>query len=78
MRVTATSTANVVLRVSGPRAVTVDGAETTDLLGKDGRARVGRKQIVLKAAPTNRWGYVEVTLGGRRGLAASYSLSIAA
>jgi hypothetical protein len=78
VRVTATSNASVVLRVWGPRTVTVNESETTNLLGKDGRARVGRKQVVVKAARTGRWGYVEVTLGGLRGLGASYSLSVAA
>ena len=77
VRVTATSNANVTLRVWGPRTVSVDGAETANLLGQDGRAQVGRKQVVVKAARASRWGYVEVTLGGRKGLAASYSLSVA-
>ena len=78
VRVTATSKANVELRVWGPRTATVDEVETGDLLGKDARARVGGKQVVVKAAANGRWGYVEVTLGGRRGLSASYSLSVVA
>ena len=78
MRVTATSSANVALRLWGPRTITVSEPSGADLLGKDTRARAGRKQIVLKAAKTGRWGYLEVSLGGRAGLATSYSLAVAA
>ena len=76
VHVTGMSNANVALRVWGPGTITVDEAQGADLLGKDLRARAGRKQIVVRAAPTGRWGYVEVTLGGHRGLVASYSLSV--
>jgi hypothetical protein len=77
-RVTVNSKANVVLRVWGPGTLSVDQSETSNLLAKDGRARVGRKQVAVKAAKSGRWAYVEVTLGGRRGLAAGYSLSVTA
>ena len=74
MRVTATSAANVELRVWGPEAVAVGNG--TDLLGKDVRPRAGRKQVTVKGANAGRWGYVAVTIGGRRGAAASYALSV--
>jgi hypothetical protein len=77
-RVTAISKANVALRVWAARTLTVDQSETEDLLGKDARARAGRKQVVVKAAKTGRWAYVDVSLGGRRGLVAGYSLSVSA
>lgn len=76
VRVTAMSKANVALRVWGPGTVTVTEGQGPDLLGADSRDRAGRKQVVVKPAPTGRWAYVEVTLGGRRGLVASYSLSV--
>jgi subtilisin family serine protease len=76
-RVTATSSANVELRVWGPGTVSVDASGAAPL-GEDARARPGRKLVVVKAPKTGRWGYVEVTLGGRRGTAASYALSVGA
>ena len=76
VRVTATSKANVALRVWGADTSTVTEAAGADLLGKDLRARAGGKRVVVGPSPTGRWGYVEVTLGGRRGLLASYALSV--
>ena len=78
VRVDATSAANVALRVWGPKATSVEAVENGDLLGKDGRLRSGRKHVTVAAAGSGRWAYVEITLGGRRGLEASYSLSVAA
>jgi Subtilase family len=77
VRVTATSKANVELRVWGPDTVTVaDLSSGPTLLGKDARLQVGRKQVLVRPASLGRWAYVEVTLGGRRGLVAAYSLTI--
>jgi Subtilase family len=78
VHVAATSPANVVLRVWGPKTTSVETVENADLLGKDARLRAGRKQVDIAPATAGRWAYVEVTLGGRRGLEASYSLSVAA
>jgi hypothetical protein len=78
VRVTATSSANVALRLWGPRTSTVSESGGADVLGKDTRSRAGRKQVVLKAAKSGRWGYVEVSLGGRTGLTTTYSLAVAA
>jgi subtilisin family serine protease len=76
VRVTAASKANVALRVFGPGTITVTDESGPSLLGKDVRARVGRKQVTVDAAPSGRWAYVDVSLGGRRGLEATYSLSV--
>ena len=70
VRVTATSNANVALRVWGPRTRHGRGSRRPDLLGKDARARGGPQAGRHEGAATGRWAYVEVTLGGRRGLAA--------
>ncbi len=72
----AMSKANVALRVWGPGTVTVTEGQGPDLLGGDSHVRAGRKQVVVEPAATGRWAYVEVTLGGRRGLVASYSFSV--
>ncbi len=77
-RIAATSSASVVLRVWGARTTSVVGEENTSMLGKDGRRRPGQKLVVLPPASSGRWAYVEVTLGGRRGLEASYSLAVSA
>jgi hypothetical protein len=77
VRVDAASTANVVVRVWGPRTTSVETLEDGDLLGKDARPQPGRKRVAVAPARPGRWAYVEVTLGGRRGLQATYSLSVA-
>jgi hypothetical protein len=77
VRVSATSPASVVLRVWGSQTISVEGSETGLMLGKDGRLRAGRKQVLVPAARAGRWAYVEVTLAGQRGLEASYALSVA-
>jgi len=77
VRVTATSTANVSLRVWGPATISVTTAGAGGLIGKDVRARAGQKQVLLKGGAAGRWSYVEVALGGRTGLAATYSLAVA-
>ena len=77
VRVTATSKANVELRVWGPGTVTVaDENSGPTLLGRDVRTGVGRKHVLVEPAQTGRWAYVEVTLGGHRGVAAAYSLTV--
>jgi len=78
VRVDATSAANVTLRVWGPKTPSVETVENADLLGKDSRLRAGLKRVTVSASRSGRWAYVEVTLGGSRGLEASYSLSVTA
>jgi hypothetical protein len=76
VRVSASSSANVSLRVWGPQTVSV--AESGDApIARDQRVRTGVKQVRIAPAKAGRWAYVEVSLGGSRGLAASYSLSVA-
>jgi hypothetical protein len=48
-----------------------------DLMAKDVRLASGRKQLVLQGNRVGRWAFVDVALGGRRGLAASYVLTVA-
>jgi subtilisin family serine protease len=76
VRVVATSAADVALRVWGPKTRSVDTGGNADLLGKDARLRAGPKHVTVPVARSGRWAYVDVTLGGRRGLEAGYSLSV--
>ncbi len=75
--VSAASTAPLALRVWGPTTVSVSTAGAGQLLGRDVRLRGGARKVVVDGGASGRWAYVDVSLAGRKGLFATYSLSVA-
>jgi hypothetical protein len=75
--VTADSKASVALRAWNRNTLSVLEFQGADLMAKDVRLASGRKHLVLPGSQVGRWAFVDVTLGGRRGLAASYTLTVA-